>query len=169
MKSKTSSLSRKLYPAYRVLWRGWIFILIMGVVEEASLFAHNGHGLLTFALLAITWVPIRIFAEYNHPKPQNLGVSDVPLTWAWFATFSLTVALNWYYQFHDQINTGLPWLYVALGAVAVAYFVRPHSNRRRPVSRHDHLTSVIWLAASITFMLIVGFGAIHFLNHTPSR
>lgn len=126
MRSKLPSLLTKLYPTYRVLWRGWIFVVILACVETASLVAHNGRGIYVFLPACLFILPFRLVAEYSNPKPSNIGVSGS--SGVWFLLWAVVITLNWYLLFRDQLYQW-PTLVVAIIATALVYLARPNIKR----------------------------------------
>ena len=111
--------------AYRVLWRGWIFVFILFSLNLVSLFQHHGQGPIGFLLGIVLLFPIAVAIERGNPKPSNLGLSDEKTSRFNYSFCAGIIIIAWYSLYYSHVQAGIPAILGAELAVFLAYVVRP--------------------------------------------
>src|SRR2546421_7256644 len=116
MKSTHTTLHRLFYPAYREIWRGWIFIFILLVLTISAHSAHLGHNFIPYPLFSLMFFPFTLAWEYTHPRPTELGFSNPSTAKFAFTFVALLAPIVWLTLYHNNLDQ---WLWLIFTWVAI--------------------------------------------------
>ncbi len=117
--------------AHRAIWRGYIFAWLALVFWYANLPSlHSPSGPFVYYIFFSGVSLYYIIAEFQHPEPDELGLSAPRVGKYWFAGFAILATIVWAIIHASYgIWNDWPWLILALAATVVAYLLRPRPKK----------------------------------------